>query len=234
VRVASTATINLTNALENGDVIDGVTLATGDRVLVKDQSTASQNGIYVVQATGAAVRATDADSSDELRGALVSVEEGTANGNSLWMMTTDAPITVGTTSLTWTQFLSGIAYTWGGGIGISGNTVSVAAGTGLTQDTDGISLSTPVSVANGGTNATTAAGARSSIGAAGKSTGTIGNGSLTTIPYTHNLNTTAVVVNVYRSNAQIWPDINITDANNISLVYAVAPTTNQDTVVVIG
>jgi hypothetical protein len=234
VRVATTATGTLASDFENGDTVDGVTLATGDRILIKNQSTASENGIYVVAASGAPTRATDADSEADIRGALVFIEEGSTNANSLWVLSTDAPITVGTTSLSFTQFLAGTAYTWGGGIGISGSTVSVAAGTGLTQDTDGISLSTPVSVANGGTNATNAAGARSSLGATGKYSATVGNGSLTSITVNHQLGTTAVVVNVYRSNAQIWPDVNVTDANNISLVYAVAPTTNQDTVVVIG
>jgi hypothetical protein len=62
VRAATTSDITLSSDLENGDVVDGVTLATGDRVLVKNQSTGSQNGIYVVKASGAPDRSTDADS----------------------------------------------------------------------------------------------------------------------------------------------------------------------------
>lgn len=234
VRVATTANVTLATGLENGDTVDGVTLATGDRVLVKSQTAPEENGIYVVAASGAPSRSTDADSSDDIRGALVSVEEGTANGNSLWMMTTDAPITIGTTGLTWTQFLSGIAYTWGGGIGISGSTVSITAGTGLTQDTDGLSLTVPVTVANGGTNATTAAGAKTNLGFTTKYTASIGNGSSTTITVTHNLGTTAVVVMVTRSGDQIFPDIDVTDGNNVDVVYTVAPTSSQDVVTVIG
>jgi len=82
VRVATTTNIDLSLDLENGDTIDGIVLATGDRVLVKDQSTASENGIYIVQASGAAVRAEDFDSLspiDEINGAYVPVQEGVEN-----------------------------------------------------------------------------------------------------------------------------------------------------------
>ena len=78
VRVASTANINLTNALINGATIDGVTVATGDRVLVKNQDTASQDGIYDVVASGAASRSSDTDTAAELNGAAVFVKEGSA------------------------------------------------------------------------------------------------------------------------------------------------------------
>lgn len=107
VRLATTAAITLATGLENGDTIDGVTLATGDRVLVKNQATGSENGIYVVAASGAPSRATDADSSAELVSASVWVSEGTANHDTLWTCTTDAPITVGTTALTFTAFSAG-------------------------------------------------------------------------------------------------------------------------------
>ena len=79
VRVASTANAVIASALENGDAIDGVTLATGDRVLLKNQSTGSENGIYVVQASGAAVRASDFQTGDVSSLAFVFVEEGTSN-----------------------------------------------------------------------------------------------------------------------------------------------------------
>lgn len=106
VRVATTANITLATALENGDAIDGVTLATGDRVLVKNQSTASENGIYTVNASGAPTRATDADSGAEMVNASVYVSEGTTNADTQWTCSTNAPITVGSTSLTFTQFNS--------------------------------------------------------------------------------------------------------------------------------
>jgi phage-related tail fiber protein len=104
VRVATTANIaSLTGGAP--DTVDGITLVLGDRVLVKDQSTGSQNGIYTVTtlgtgANGTWTRATDADAAGELTsGALVPVEVGTANADSLWMLTTDGTITIGTTAL---------------------------------------------------------------------------------------------------------------------------------------
>jgi hypothetical protein len=108
VRVATTANIA---SLVGGapDTVDGITLVLGDRVLVKDQSTGAQNGIYTVTtlgtgANGTWTRATDADAAGELTiGALVPVEVGTANADSLWMLTTDGTITIGTTALTFTK-----------------------------------------------------------------------------------------------------------------------------------
>jgi hypothetical protein len=85
VRAATTANITISTALNNGDSLDGLTLATGERVLVKDQSTASQNGIYVVGATP--VRDYDESTDDPGFGFLVYVREGTTNGGTLWRNT---------------------------------------------------------------------------------------------------------------------------------------------------
>lgn len=101
-RAATTANITTSTALNNGDSLDGVTLADGDRVLVKDQSTASQNGIWVVDATP--YRATDADAAGELAGGFtVAVQAGTVNADTLWMISTDGSITPGTTSHSWAR-----------------------------------------------------------------------------------------------------------------------------------
>lgn len=101
VRAATTTNGALATAYENGDAIDGVTLATGNRILLKNQTSAAENGIYTVNASGAPTRATDFDSSAEASpGALIPVEEGTVNGDSLWLHTTNGPITLDTTSLT--------------------------------------------------------------------------------------------------------------------------------------
>ncbi|MCF5721035.1 phage tail protein [Pseudomonas syringae] len=95
VRVCTTANITLSGL----QTVDGIVLAAGDRVLVPLQTTAAQNGIYVT-AAGAWTRATDADSGLEVTpGLLVAVEQGTANADSIWLLTTDAPITLGTTAL---------------------------------------------------------------------------------------------------------------------------------------
>lgn len=107
VRAATTANGTLASAYENGDSIDGVTLATGDRILIKNQSTASENGIYSVNASGAPTRATDADSGAELVNATCYVSEGTTLADTQWTCSTNAPITVGSTGLTFVQLTSG-------------------------------------------------------------------------------------------------------------------------------
>jgi hypothetical protein len=104
-RVATTAPINIASDLEAGDVIDGVTLVAGDRVLVKDQSTASENGIYVAVASGSGTRADDFDTSGKVTaGAFTFVSEGSTNGDQGFVLTTNDTITLGTTGLTFTQF----------------------------------------------------------------------------------------------------------------------------------
>nr|WP_051410161.1 DUF2793 domain-containing protein [Mesorhizobium sp. LNHC220B00] len=103
VRAATTANGTLASAFANGSAIDGVTLATGDRILLKNQSSASENGIYVVAASGAPARATDADSGAELVDASVYVSEGTTLADTQWTCTTNAPITPGSTSLAFAQ-----------------------------------------------------------------------------------------------------------------------------------
>ena len=120
VRAATTANSTLSGA----QTIDGVSVVADDRVLVKNQTTGSENGIYVA-ASGAWSRATDADSEADLRGASVFVEEGTANADTLWVMTTNAAITVGTTALTWTQFASAADIVGGNGLTKTGNTLDV-------------------------------------------------------------------------------------------------------------
>lgn len=108
VRVATTANVaNLAGGAPNA--LDGIALALNDRILVKDQATPAQNGIYVVTtlgtgANGAWARATDADGVGELTsGAIVAVEEGATHADTLWMLTTDGPITIGTTPLTFAR-----------------------------------------------------------------------------------------------------------------------------------
>lgn len=120
VRAATTANITLSGAQS----IDGVSVIAGDRVLVKSQSTGSANGVYVA-AAGAWTRATDFDAASELVGASCFVSEGTTLGNSVWVNTTDAPITVGSTALVFVQTNGGTSYTAGTGISIAGSVVSL-------------------------------------------------------------------------------------------------------------
>jgi len=122
VRAATTANITLSGT----QTIDGVSVIAGDRVLVKNQSTASENGIYVVSASGWS-RATDADVNAEVTAGLFTfVEEGTANADSGWVLTTNQPITVGSTSLAFAQFSGAGQITAGAGLTKSGNTIDVA------------------------------------------------------------------------------------------------------------
>lgn len=102
VVAATTGNITIATALNNADTLDGVTLATGDRVLVKDQSTASENGIYVVGTTPA--RAADMDTDDEVVGAAVYVIGGTVNVGSSWAVTTATAPTIGTDAIDWAAF----------------------------------------------------------------------------------------------------------------------------------
>lgn len=106
VRVASTANINISSGLVNGSVVDGITVETGNRVLLKNQSTASQNGVYVVVASGAASRSTDFDESSEVvTGALFVVSEGSTNAGKSFELTTSGSITVDTTNLTFSEYM---------------------------------------------------------------------------------------------------------------------------------
>jgi hypothetical protein len=123
---ATTANISMSNDLEVGDVIDGVTLATGDRVLVKNQNTASENGIYVVQATGAAVRALDFDQPAEVDGGdFIFVTGGTVNDNTGWVQTSTGVTTIGTDPIYFTQFSGAGTYLAGNGLTLTGNTFTI-------------------------------------------------------------------------------------------------------------
>jgi len=189
VRVATTAPQTLASDFENGDVIDGVTLVTGDRILIKNQSTGSENGIYVVAVSGAPTRATDADSNTEVTsGMFTFVEEGTVNADSGFVLTTNSPITLDSTALTFVQFSGAGQITAGDGLTKTGNTLDVGgtanritvnadtvdiASTYVGQSsittlgtiTTGVWNGTDVAVADGGTGASTASDARANLAA---------------------------------------------------------------------
>ncbi|MAY02160.1 MAG: hypothetical protein CMQ38_04170 [Gammaproteobacteria bacterium] len=102
---ASTANVNISNALEAGDSIDGVTLTEGMRVLLKDQSTATENGLYlaVASSAGAASRDPEHDTLDELSGGMIVVNQGSANNDKIFLCTTDNSGSIGSTNITYTQ-----------------------------------------------------------------------------------------------------------------------------------
>lgn len=185
VRAATTANITLSAP----QTIDGVALIAGDRVLVKDQATASANGIYVV-AAAAWTRSTDADNTPagEVTGGMFTfVTEGTVNADSGWVLTTNDAIILGTTSLAFAQFSGAGQVTAGNGLTKTGNTldvggtanrITIAADsvdiastyvgqtsiTTLGTITSGTWTGTAIAVLNGGTGATTAANARTNLG----------------------------------------------------------------------
>jgi hypothetical protein len=102
-RAATTANVTLSSDLQNGDTLDGITLATGNRVLVKNQSTASQNGVYTVVASGTASRDTDFDAIGELAGQLVIIQEGSTNAEKMFLCTTDSDASLGSDTITFTE-----------------------------------------------------------------------------------------------------------------------------------
>ena len=125
VVAATVSNVNINNGLENGDVVDGVTLATGNRVLVKNQNTAADNGIYIVQNNGAAVRATDYDAAGEVdAGDFIFVQSGTVNGKTGWVQT-NTITTVGTDAIAFTQFSGAGTYSAGTGLTLTGTTFSI-------------------------------------------------------------------------------------------------------------
>ena len=125
-RVGSTANVTIASELENGDTIDGVTLVTGDRVLLKNQSTASQNGLYIVVASGAASRDTEFDTIEELAGQLILISEGSANADDLYLCTTDTSATLGSSTISYTQVFpsSGGTVT---SVGVSGSEFTIGS-----------------------------------------------------------------------------------------------------------
>jgi hypothetical protein len=171
VRVATTANITLSGT----QTIDGVAVIAGDRVLVKNQSTGSQNGIYVVAAS-AWSRATDADTSAEVTpGMFTFVEEGSTQSDTGWVLSTNATITLGTTALTFVQFNSSTSYTFGNGLNLSGSTVTavgttnrISVGAGIDIDSAYVgqtSITTLGTIGTGTWNASTIAVNKGGTGA---------------------------------------------------------------------
>lgn len=217
VRAASTGNITLASP---GATIDGVTMAANNRFLAKDQSTGSQNGIYVWNgAAVAATRAIDADTSAEVTsGMAVSVTEGTANGDKTFILTTNDPITLDTTALVFSQ-LGG-----GGGTYVAGNgltespagTFNVGAGTGITVTADAVAIDTNTVMRRFAVS--------------------IGDGAATSYNVDHNLATLDVSVTVFQNSdgAEIDTDVVHSTTNRVIVSFATAPTSNQYRAVVIG
>jgi len=173
-QAATTANITISSALNNGDTLDGVTLSTNDRVLVKDQNTASENGIYKVGSSPA--RVDDLAAGADASGAFTFVESGTVNGDNAFVCSSDkGSAVVGTNNLTFVQFSGAGQVIAGNGIEKSGNTLSVdlKSNGGLVIESAEIavdlaasSITGTLAIGDGGTGATSASAARTALGLA--------------------------------------------------------------------
>lgn len=215
VRAASTANVTLSTAVANGQTLDGVTLATGMRILLKDQTTGSENGIYVVTA-GAPTRASDADTTAELQNAAVFVIAGSVNADRAYTQTANDP-TVGTTALVWAQVGGGTAYFAGSGLALSGTTFSVVAGSGIIADGTSTRIDPSYS------------------GLAKRYAVTLSAGQTDVV---HGLGTNDVAVVVYDISGslpvEVEADVTVKSTTTVTIGLAVAAVANQYRVVVVA
>lgn len=214
VRVATTANGALATAYENGDSIDGVVLATGDRILIKNQTTQTENGIYTVNASGAPTRALDADSSAELDSATVTVQAGTAGADTVWTQTTNAPV-IGTNNIVWAQVGGGSGVgVAGNGLTLTGSTFDVGAGNGISVTADAVAVDAAVVVRKFAADCV-----------------------VTTNPqtFTHGLGTNDVTVAVWQAsnNSLVYPDVT-KGSGTVIVDWGSAPAAGDYRVVVHG
>lgn len=258
VKAATTATITLSAT----QTVDGVALIANDRCLVKNQSTPATNGIYSVQA-GAWVRVTDMDVWAEVPSAFCFVEQGTVNADTGWVSTADSGGTLGTTSITWTQFSGAGSVTAGAGMTQTGTTLDVIGTTNrITVAADSVDIAatyagqasiitlgtvttgtwtgTTIAVANGGTGQTTAkTGRETGLGAAGYYTSAT-HGAGTTISITqatHGLRASRglIVQCQLESDGTVQlPDIAVAATGDVTVTFAVSQTANTIRVTIIG
>jgi hypothetical protein len=248
-----TLTSNANGALS----IDGVTPSVADRILVKNETSgnAPYNGIYVVTTVGdgstpyVLTRSTDANTSAEVTdGMFTFVEQGTTLASTSWVLTTNNPITLNTTALTFAQFSGAGTYTASNGVLLTGTNFTFAPRTGYglqtgstgaeikLATTSGLNLSSDLAVGAGnGISVLTNTVAIDSSVVVSKYSTNVGDGSATSYTITHNLGTRDVIVSVYEASgsyAEVICDVNHATTNTITLLFSVAPTLNQYRVVV--
>jgi hypothetical protein len=205
VRVSSVANINLASP---GATIDGVTMVANDRFLAKDQSTASQNGIYIWNgAASPATRALDMSTAAEVEQAVVTVEEGTSAGATFRQ--TAVNVTLDTTNLAFTTFGTSAPAASETTAGIAEIATQAETDTG----TDDLRLITPLKLAT-------------YAGRAKRYAVNFGDGSATSYVITHNLNSNDVEVYVYEnggSKRQVLTEVQHTSVNSVTILTATAP-----------
>lgn len=241
-------TTNFTVSNPGTAVFDGVTLANGDRVTLAGQTTGSENGIYVFNGSGVAMtRATDADTSAEVKsGMSFWVSEGTANADTAWTLTTNDPITLGTTSLTFVQFSGLGQIAAGAGMTKTGNTLNVNGNAGrIVVNADDVDLVSGI-IGTPGTyrSVTVDTYGRVTAGtnptAIAKYSALIGTGAATAITVTaatHGLGATnQLQTQAYDASTGAWILCDITVAANgdCTFTFAVAPASNAIRIVIIG
>lgn len=203
VRVVATTNGTLATAYANGQTVDGVVLVTGNRILLAGQTAGAENGIYTVNASGAPTRATDADTTAELRSAIVPVAEGTTYKDTWWQLITDN-VTVGTTAQVWQKVQFGIVYTGSNGVVLVGSDFRVQA------------ADSSITVAAGGISTT-----RQQLGAIGRyATDTPVLLAGTPVNIVHGLNSADVQTQIRLASGEIVGGLGetIVDANTISIV----------------
>lgn len=233
VKAASTADLTLSGE----QTVDGIALVAGHRILVKNQATQAENGIYLV-ATGAWTRTTDADTWDELMSAYTFVEEGTTNADTGWVSTANAGGTLNVTNVDWVQFNGAGGSSTASNVGTSGVGVFKQKTGNDLEFKKLVAASNKVTITDNTTNDTVDIDVVvANLGVAAKYTTQVGNNSATSIAVTHNLNSRDISVTIRETGSPytlVFTDIDFTDANNVTVKFAVAPTTNQYTVTVIG
>jgi hypothetical protein len=214
-RVATQSNLNLASP---GATIDGITMASPDRVLVRAQSTASENGIYVWNGAAVAMtRALDANTFPELEQAVVTVEEGSSAATTYRQDQING--TIGSSSISWVSFGTSAPAASETTAGIAELATQAEVNTG----TDDLRIVTPLKLA-------------SWSGRIKKFAVSVGDGSATSYTVTHNLNSLDVAVTVFQNSngEEVITDVTHATANALTVVFATAPASNAYRVVVLG
>lgn len=210
------ATLTLQNALTT---LDGHTLNNGDRILVRNESTAAHNGIYVRTSGTVLTRATDFDSALEIHGGdFVFVENGTLYNSTGWVNENEVT-TVGTDAIAWLQFSGVGTFTAGAGLSLTGTEFNIGSvvGGGITVNANSIEIDTAVVARKYSTN--------------------VGDGTATSYTVSHNLGTKDVLVQIYDNAspyAEVVADVEHTSTSAVTIKFSTAPSSAAYRVVVLG